>query len=119
MKQFLLFCIGAICGAGGRALIMQCWNIESSLATLTINCIGCVLIGVVWGLAPSLSQTQILILMTAFLGSFTTFSTFGLDVFKYFQEGSIIAGFSYLLASMGVGVGAVWFGYIATSWFKG
>jgi CrcB protein len=45
--------------------------------TLAVNALGCFLFGLVW--TRALSEQARLILLTGFLGAFTTFSTFAFD----------------------------------------
>jgi fluoride exporter len=60
--------------------------------TLLINLLGSFLIGVVYVLGfekGALSHELRIGFMTGFLGGFTTFSTFSLDVLRMFQSGQI------------------------------
>ncbi len=71
------------------------------IGTFTVNIIGCLLIGVLMGLAESrqfLRPEVRLLLITGLLGSLTTFSTFAYESFSLFRDGESIAG----LANMGV-----------------
>lgn len=59
--------------------------------TLLVNVIGCLLLGVLAqrGLShPSLSKPLQLAIGTGFLGSFTTFSTFGVETVTLLQDGA-------------------------------
>jgi len=51
-----------------------------------------------------------LLLVTGFLGGFTTFSAFSLDVISLFERGATVAGASYVIASVGVSLCAVFAG---------
>jgi CrcB protein len=64
------------------------------LGTLAVNLIGCLLFGLVWGwLEPRLgfsAQTRT-VLLTGFLGAFTTFSTFAFETATLLQGGQTAA----------------------------
>ena len=60
------------------------------LGTLAVNLAGCLLIGVAFGLAERalVGPSARLLLMTGFLGGFTTFSTFALESVTLYQDGA-------------------------------
>ena len=58
--------------------------------TLTVNLVGCFLLGVVAEYAfddHGLATTTRAVIGTGFLGAFTTFSTFGVETFRAMQAG--------------------------------
>jgi len=83
-----------------------------------INMIGCLLIGVVNGMAESrgiLSPQLRLLVVVGFLGSFTTFSTFGHDSFLMMRD---VAWLKVLINTAGhvlLGMTLVWVGYLVTA----
>jgi len=59
--------------------------------TLAVNAVGCLLFGLIFGWTESrapLAPTARLILLTGFLGAFTTFSTFAHDTVHLVRGGS-------------------------------
>ena len=58
-----------------------------------------------------LSQNATLFLMVGCLGSFTTFSTFSLDVVTLFQRGDTIQAGLYLLGSMVLSIAGLLLGF--------
>jgi CrcB protein len=48
-----------------------------------------------------------LLLITGFLGGFTTFSAFSLDAISLFERGAVMAGAIYMIASVGLSMAAV------------
>ena len=82
MKLLLLLCLGASLGATSRWLLALWLNpLLSSMAlgTWLANILGCLLIGVLIGVFfsfPAINAEWRLFLVTGFLGSFTTFSSF-------------------------------------------
>jgi len=80
-------------------------------ATLAINVIGAFFIGLVAGLAqknPQLSSNLILFLKVGVCGGFTTFSTFSLETFRLFENGSPWLAISYISSSVVLCVLAVY-----------
>lgn len=77
------------------------------LGTLTVNVIGCFLIG---GLATLAFERQLLsttarsFLMIGLLGSFTTFSTFGYETMVLIRDGEMLRGLANVAASVLVGL---------------
>jgi CrcB protein len=80
--------------------------------TLTINLTGCLLIGLLWGLSERSGWSPVLrsFVFIGILGSYTTFSSFGLETLQLLREGQTGACLAYLLASNIGGVALVWLG---------
>jgi CrcB protein len=73
------------------------------LATLSINLIGCLLIGIFSVLVLNHPKAS-LFLITGILGGFTTFSSFGLDAFKLIASEEYKKLFIYLALSNILGI---------------
>lgn len=111
-------------GAGGAAGSMLRYAIAVALprterdfpwATLTVNLIGCFLIGLLAGCMPKsqwLQQAGWMLLATGLCGGFTTFSAFALDNVKLFNADSGATAFSYIAASIVCGTALCFAGYI-------
>ncbi len=60
------------------------------LGTLVVNVTGCLIVGIIMGWHQqgdkALSETVRLLVILGFLGSLTTFSTFGAETIRLFQE---------------------------------
>lgn len=69
--------------------------------TLSVNLIGCLVIGLMWSVTEhkTTSDGLLLFLMVGLIGSFTTFSTYGLEGIQLIQSGKLMAGFGYVLLS--------------------
>lgn len=99
-------CLAIAGGAGvtlryllGRLAVNQQWT-ALPFGTLLANLIGCFLIGFLathfihrW---PLSNETQVIIL-SGFLGGFTTFSAFSLEALTMFQEGGNLKAISYVV----------------------
>lgn len=84
------------------------------LGTLLVNVSGCFIIGFLNGLAENHSlfspEFRILVFI-GLLGSFTTFSTFGYEVFNFARDGQMLFSVLNLVLHLGLGLGFVWGGY--------
>lgn len=81
-KIILLFCAGGL-GSLSRYLLsgvfQRAINISFPIGTYLVNIIGCFMFGLIWAYAQdrlSLSPEYRVIVLTGFMGAFTTFSTF-------------------------------------------
>jgi CrcB protein len=82
------------------------------VATFLVNCVGCLLIGLVAATVARLPVPEHvrLFLMTGVLGGFTTFSAFGLESLSLLRRGDFAIAAAYVLGSVLAGVVAVWIG---------
>jgi|TARA_B110000914_G_C15315834_1_gene377866 CrcB protein len=83
--------------------------------TLSINLLGSLLIGVLFGALASgmaLSEEMVLLIGTGFLGAFTTMSTFAFEALQVTQENTNM-GFAYILATIFGSIFLAWLGYSA------
>ena len=80
--------------------------------TLAVNVIGCLLIGLAWGrLGITMRDETRLLLITGFLGGFTTFSAIGWESFGLFSRGQTLACAGYLASTLVFGLASVWLGH--------
>ncbi len=113
LKQILIVGCGGFVGATSRMLIADFVKRRAPdhpyLGTLTVNILGCFLIGLLIGLIPRDSPLRPL-LITGFLGSLTTFSTFGLDAVGLIRSQQLATMAVYVGANLFLGCFAVWLG---------
>lgn len=105
MTNLLWVAAGGAVGAALRYLVsLQMVTLSGDKfpwATLTVNLTGCLLIGMAWSLTlnKTASEGVLLFLMVGLIGSFTTFSTYGLEGIQLIQSGKLMEGFIYVLLS--------------------
>jgi CrcB protein len=78
-----------------------------------VNVAGCLLAGVLAGLAEKhelLSADARLLLFTGLLGGFTTFSAFGLETMYLLRKGELLVAGSNVALSVAAGLLALWLG---------
>ncbi|MCP4849534.1 MAG: fluoride efflux transporter CrcB [Verrucomicrobiaceae bacterium] len=112
-------------GLGGFAGAIARWGLSAAIKstldapafpypTLIINLLGCLTIGVAYSLLEHNEALKLLIVV-GFLGGFTTFSTFGLEIFSLIRLQSVATAALYAGLSTVLGVLLVWAGYRLTS----
>lgn len=87
----------------------------SILGTLTVNLLGCFIMGYVFGLTLDKLQTVSpflkLFITVGFLGGLTTFSTFSLEGFELIKSGKYGIALMYVIGSCILGLLLVFAGY--------
>jgi len=90
--------IGGGTGALLRYLTSQfvnnLYNKSFSLGTIVVNCVGALLIGFLFNIFDmfGINTKYKLLIITGFLGGYTTFSTYSLETVNYFINGNIKFG---------------------------
>ena len=86
LKKLLIVMLGGSLGAASRysigLLAAKAWGTQFPWGTMTVNLIGCFLIGLIFALTDRvrlLTPDMRLLLITGFLGALTTFSSFSLE----------------------------------------
>jgi fluoride exporter len=77
--------------------------------TLMVNLSGALLLGFFAGLA--LSPHLALLAGTAFVGSYTTFSTWMLETQRLGEERQVVSAFANIAVSVALGLAAAWLGH--------
>ena len=111
VQHWLLLCLGAILGASlrfGISLYLNPISPKIALGVLAVNWLGCLLAGYL--MVQGLPEPMKLMWIVGFLGSFTTFSAFGLDVADRLLAGHYGLALTIALAHTLGGVGCVWLG---------
>ncbi len=117
MKLLLLAMTGGAIGSGARYLVNVAYARTIGTAfpwsTLTVNVIGCLLMGLVTELVMRRlggSAEARTFLATGILGGFTTFSAFALDFASLMKGQETLAALAYVIASVVASILAVYAG---------
>lgn len=117
--------------AGGAANSLMRWLLARALdrwlaaalvpaGILTVNGLGCLLMGVVLGATsrgtPVAGESARLLLATGVCGGFTTFSSFSYQTLALAQQGGTSAALLYLGLSVGLGLAATAIGLGLARW---
>jgi CrcB protein len=119
MKAVLLVALGGAVGSVAR-LKLSGYILHHSVdwrfpaGTFAVNVIGCLVAGVLAGLAEKydfFSPDARLLLFTGILGGFTTFSAFGLETMFLLKRGEILVASANVVVSVVAGLFALWLGF--------
>jgi CrcB protein len=114
MKMLLVAAGGAI-GSMARYQI-GAWVLARTeswafpLGTFIVNVLGCLIAGVLIGVAEYknfLTLEVRLLVFTGFLGGFTTFSAFGVETVALIERGAYGVAAGYVVSSVVIGIGAL------------
>lgn len=110
-------CLGSVLRYSlGKWILLHTAPARLPLGTVAVNILGCLVIGLLAGLAERygfFAAGLRLFLFTGFLGGFTTFSAFGLETILLIQRGETFSACLYVLASVVLGLACVWLGFRA------
>ncbi|MBV1959739.1 MAG: fluoride efflux transporter CrcB [Pseudomonadales bacterium] len=117
MLQLIAIALGGAVGSVARFLAANAaaahLGTRFPYGTLMVNLIGSFLIGLTYVLIVEkfkLSAEIRGLVMVGFLGAFTTFSTFSLELLDMLKSGALLGAGFYLLGSVIIGVTNVWLG---------
>ena len=123
MIQMLMVGLGGFFGAISRywlgGWVQRRFGEGFPLGTLTVNLVGCFLIGLAMHLALNkewVSPNLRFLVVVGFLGSLTTFSTFGYDTLHLLEKGAWRQCLASVLANVLVGLIAVVLGRLVGRW---
>jgi CrcB protein len=123
MNSMIIVALGGALGSVAR-YGMSGWILHHAIGwkfpvgTFAVNVIGCLLAGVLAGLAEKhelLSADTRLLLFTGILGGFTTFSAFGLETMFLLKRGDVLIAGLNIVFSIIAGLLALWVGLEAAS----
>jgi len=120
MNAYLLVGIGGALGSvaryGSGVLVGKAWTSSFPLATLLINIIGSLAMGLLVGYlartTPAWQADARLFVAVGVLGGFTTFSAFSLDTIAMIERGEIGLALLYVLLSVVVAIAALYAGLV-------
>ncbi|HET7731958.1 MAG TPA: fluoride efflux transporter CrcB [Usitatibacter sp.] len=121
VKDILIVALGGAVGSVARyklsgLVLHHTVDWRFPLGTFTVNVAGCLIAGILAGLAERhdlLTADARLLLFTGLLGGFTTFSAFGVETMYLLKRGEpMVAGLNVVL-SVVAGLFALWLGWEA------
>jgi fluoride exporter len=109
--------LGGFCRYLAGLLIVQQAGLAQPFATMFVNISGSFLIGLFFTLTEPggrlfVSSVTRQMIMTGFLGGYTTFSILSLETLTLVKSGGVQQAVSYVIASLFFSLLAVWFGHI-------
>ncbi|QDU68363.1 fluoride efflux transporter CrcB [Engelhardtia mirabilis] len=114
LREVLLVGTGGFAGAVARYLtggfVTRRLGLDTVLATVTANMLGCLAIGLAVAWLEAREEPAVawrLVLVVGFLGSYTTFSTFGYETVELLREGRAGLALANALGQLLVGLAAV------------
>ena len=117
LKTILAVGVGSFLGGEGRYLVsldMKGVSKGFPWVTLTVNLVGCFLIGLLWGVFSkngTEGSNWALFLTVGLCGGFTTFSTFSKEALVMLQSGNLWGFVGYIAVSVVIGIALVALGY--------
>ncbi|HNY02315.1 MAG TPA: fluoride efflux transporter CrcB [Bacteroidales bacterium] len=117
MRILLAIGTGSFIGGTLRYLLSQFLQERAlhsfPVGTFTVNILGCLAIGIVFGFSDRgiLGQEARMFLATGLLGGFTTFSAFSNESFMMLRDGQYTYAFLYIAGSLLIGIAATFLGY--------
>lgn len=110
LREILFVGLGGFAGSvlrylAGKAAVALDFT-SYPYATLTVNLVGCLLIGLFWGILDRTRLADFLnpLLVVGFCGGFTTFSSFAGELWRMTDRGAWFPAVAYLTVSVVVGV---------------
>ena len=114
MSNVLLIALGGALGTVGRlglsALTQRLAGPTFPWGTVSVNLLGCFLYGLVWAITEERVDVppQVrLLLLTGFMGAFTTFSTFVFDSEQLLTAGRLAGFAANIVLQNGIGIGCL------------
>lgn len=112
LQNFFLVGFGGAVGSIARwqmssVILRNTLDWRFPLGTLIVNILGCLIIGLLAGLAVKenyFTNEMRLLLFTGLMGGFTTFSSFGLETFYLLKRGEYLMASSNIVLSVTLGM---------------
>lgn len=114
--------VGALLRYAVSGLAYNLFGENFPWGTLSVNLLGCFLIGLLWQLfeQSALSPQLRALIFIGGLGAFTTFSTYGLESLNLLRDGQVRLSLLNVLGSNVLGIGCVFLGVVvARAMFNG
>jgi len=110
-QKIIYLAVAGACGTLARyglaGLVQRVAGASFPWGTVSVNGLGCLLFGLIWTMTSERfvgSGELRIILLTGFMGAFTTFSTFVAESGHLLADGEYLYGFCNILLQNGVGL---------------
>lgn len=118
LKEIVLLGVAGAAGALSRyglsGIVQSLAGERFAWGTLVVNSLGCFLFGFIWMLATEersfISGQTRFIVLTGFMGAFTTFSTFAFETGRYLNDSQWALAAANLIGQNALGLACVFFG---------
>jgi len=124
-KEITVIACGGAVGSVSRFYLgkmCQAWlGASFPWGILLVNISGCFVIGFLVATLLdffALNPLWRLLLLTGFLGGYTTFSGFTLDVIDMLQNNQVLAAILYIMVTVILCLTATWIGVLVGQWWK-
>jgi fluoride exporter len=122
--QVVLVMVGGFFGAVCRFLLGTLEVLHKSTSafpypTLIVNLVGSLVLGILVAVIQKRYPNVFLFLGTGFIGSFTTFSTFSVEVLTLLEKGKPMSALIYVSVSIVAGIALSFVGYKVGLQYKG
>ena len=112
VNSIILVGLGGALGSILRFLCQRALNMHYPYGTLLVNIVGCLLIGILWGMfTRNVNEFKQMLLVTGFCGGFTTFSSFSYEGIEMLMEHRWFTFAWYTGISVTGGLLATYFGF--------
>lgn len=111
---------GTLCRYGVSAAVQKLCGPAFPWGTFAVNAAGCFLFGVVWALAEErlvISGQTRFVILTGFMGAFTTFSTFAFETGQFLRDAQWLSAAANVAGQNVLGVACVFLGLTASRLF--
>ena len=114
---FIFVALGGAVGSVLRALVSTLLVSQSQLATILVNLGGAFLVGFLTKLGSGYGSEEFFraFWILGICGGFTTFSTFGIDLYNLLQKEAWASGLGYMTANLLGTLVFIWIGFLAAS----
>ena len=106
--------LGSMARYGLSALVGHWTGNAFPWGIFVVNVLGCFLFGAIWaglGVFHLLDDAARIVLLTGFMGAFTTFSTFSIDTFHLYASGSVMSAALNIILNACLAIAAAGIGY--------
>lgn len=112
--------VGTLCRYGLAGFVQKLCGVGFPWGTVTVNALGCFLFGLIWALADErlvISGEARFIVLTGFMGAFTTFSTYAYETSELLRDSEWALAAGNLLGQNILGIACVFLGFAASRLF--